>query len=295
MTEAKISPEFLRKIPIFSSLTELALAQIIQSPDNGIEEYAAKQTIVRESEIGTCMYVVLEGMVEVFIRGVGGGIGREICIATLKKGDFFGDQSLNTDSTGRRSASARALHPARVFRIAKKHVQLQLHRGGAEEEPAATEDDAPHTKTPIKQSEVAELIKGLRLFQSLKSSELESIDAWTNTISVGPGEFVLKESQKGDCLYVILEGTVEIFTFDEDGRVVLLATLGRGEHFGEQALMPGSSGQRNAYARTSGIARLIQVPKAYFRLLLNRDSALVQALQRIGEKQQTAIDQIQHK
>jgi CRP-like cAMP-binding protein len=294
MTKSKISPELLRKIPIFSSLTEQVLAQIIQSPDNRVEEYAAKQTIVRESEIGTCMYVVLEGMVEVFIRGAGGGIGREICIATLKKGDFFGDQSLNTDSTGRRSASVRALHPARVFRIDKKHVQLQLHRGGPDEEPAATED-IQSPAPPIKQSEAAELIKGLRLFQSLKPAELESIDTWTTTISVGPGEFVLKESQKGECLYVILEGTVEIFTFDDDGRVVLLATLGKGEHFGEQALMPGGSGQRNAYARTSGIARLIQVPKAYFRLLLNRDSALAQALQRIGEKQKTAIDQIQHK
>ena len=291
MTGTVITPEFLRKIPIFSSLSEDALAQVIQSPDNGVEEYAAKQTIIRESEVGTCMYVVLDGTVEVYVRAVG-GMGREVGIATLKQGDFFGDQSLNTDTTGRRTASVRALHPARVFRVDKKHVQLQLlHKGGEQE------DSGKSTRPPLsaKDKEVAELFKGLRLFQSLKPSELESIGTWTSISSVGPGEFVLKESEKGDCLYVILEGVVEIFTFDDDGKVVLLATLERGEHFGEQALMPGSSGNRNAYARTGNIARLIQVPKAYFRLLLNRDSELAQSLQRIGEKQKSVIDHIQHK
>ena len=290
MTGTVITPEFLRKIPIFSSLSEDALAQVIQSPDNGVEEYAAKQTIIRESEVGTCMYVVLDGTVEVYVRAVG-GMGREVSIATLKKGDFFGDQSLNTDTTGRRTASVRALHPARVFRISKKHVLLQLHKGDEQEDPG----NSTLPSLSAKDQEVAELFKGLRLFQSLKPSELESIGAWTSIASVGPGEFVLKESEKGDCLYVILEGVVEIFTFDDDGKVVLLATLERGEYFGEQALMPGSSGNRNAYARTSDIARLIQVPKAYFRLLLNRDSELAQSLKRIGEKQKSVIDHIQHK
>lgn len=286
MAEQKIDPTILRDIPIFQSLSDAELIQILQSEDNGIEEYEPKKNIVRESEIGTCMYVVLEGAVEVYLRGGGGAVGRDITLSTLRKGDFFGDQSLDSDSTGRRNASVRALYPTKVFRIDKKHVLLALH-GEVEE----SEDVTVPVMRP-EDREVRDLIEGLRLFQSLTEKELSTIGVWTKVIKVGPGDFVIKESEQGDCMYVVLEGEVEIFTFDDDGKIVMLATLTRGNHFGEQALMPGSSGERNAYARTRDIARLIQIPKAYFRLILNRDSDLAQTLLKAGSKQKDEITKI---
>ena len=81
----------------------------------------------------------------------------------------------------------------------------------------------------------------------------------------------------------MLDGTVEIFTLDDDGKITMLAEHGRGNYFGEQALLPGSSGKRNAYVRSNDKVRLIQVPKEYFRLVINRDSVLFEALQKIGE------------
>jgi CRP-like cAMP-binding protein len=286
MIEQQIDPAILRDIPIFQSLTDAELIQILRSEDNRIEEYDAKKNIVREAEVGTCMYVILEGAVEVYIRGGGGAVGRDITLATLRKGDFFGDQSLDTDTTGRRNASVRTMYPTKVFRIDKKHVMLALH-GEVEE----SEDVTIPVMRP-EDREVRELIEGLRLFQSLTEKELSTIGTWAKVINVGPGDFVIKETDKGDCMYIVLEGTVEIFTFDDDGKMVMLATLNRGNHFGEQALMPGSSGERNAYARTRDIARLIQIPKAYFRLILNRDSDLIETLQKAGTKQKDEITKI---
>lgn len=286
MNEQQIDPAILRDIPIFQALSDAELLQILRSEDNGIEEYEPKKSIVREAEIGTCMYVVLEGAVEVYIRGGGGAVGRDITLATLRKGDFFGDTSLDSDSTGRRNASVRAMYHTKVFKIDKKHVLLALH-GEVEE----SEDVTVPVMRP-EDREVRGLIEGLRLFQSLTEKELSSIGTWTKVIKVGPGDFVIKESEQGDCLYVVLEGTVEIFTFDDDGKMVMLATLQKGNHFGEQALMPGSSGERNAYARTKDAARLIQIPKAYFRLILNRDSDLINALQKVGSKQKDEITKI---
>lgn len=286
MTEQQIDRAILRDISIFHSLTDAELDQILRSEDNRIEEYEAKRNIIREAEVGTCMYVILEGAVEVYIRGGGGAIGRDITLATLRKGDFFGDQSLDTDSTGRRNASVRALYPTKVLRIDKKHVLLALH-GDVE----ASEDITVPVMRP-EDREVRDLIEGLRLFQSLTEKELSSIGVWTKVISVGPGDFVIKETEKGDCLYIVLEGTVEIFTFDDDGKMVMLASLARGNHFGEQALMPGSSGERNAYARTKDVARLIQIPKAYFRLILNRDSDLAETLAKAGNRQKDEITKI---
>ena len=286
MNEQQFDPAILRDIPIFQALSDAELNQILHSEDNRIEEYEPKKNIVREAEVGTCMYVILEGAVEVYIRGGGGAVGRDITLATLRKGDFFGDTSLDSDSTGRRNASVRAMYPTKVFKIDKKHVLLALHGEVEESEDVTVPIMRPEDK------EVRGLIEGMRLFQSLTEKELSTVGTWTKVIKVGPGDFVIKESEKGDCLYVVLEGTVEIFTFDDDGKMVMLATLMRGNHFGEQALMPGSSGERNAYARTKDAARLIQIPKAYFRLILNRDSDLINALQKAGSKQKDEITKI---
>ncbi|MEJ2761596.1 MAG: hypothetical protein P8126_08695, partial [Gammaproteobacteria bacterium] len=58
--QLSIDPSILRKIPLFSSLSNQELQQILKAPENGIEEYGMKKTIDKESEIGDCMYVVLD-------------------------------------------------------------------------------------------------------------------------------------------------------------------------------------------------------------------------------------------
>jgi len=291
MAEKFTDIKLLRKIPVLSALSDRELQQIINAPGNTIVEYKPKDLIIRESEIGDCMYVVLEGAVDVLIRGEGGGvIGREITIATLRAGDFFGEGSLSPDTTGRRKATVRAYLPTKLFRIDKKHVHVGVqdtHTGprGAAAGPAAKIED----------NEVKQLMKEMRMFESLKEEELATVDTWAEVIKVDPGEFVLKESESGMCLYVVLSGSVEIFTFDDADKIVILAEHMRGDYFGEQALLPGGTGKRNAYARTNGPTKLIKIPKAYFRLILNRDSVLSETLKKIGEAQKKEINQIQKK
>jgi CRP/FNR family transcriptional regulator, cyclic AMP receptor protein len=285
MTEQLNDPEILRHIPIFNSLSDSELTEILRSPENGIEEFEAKEVIIRESEIGDCMYVLLEGTVEVSIRSGSGG--REITVATLRAGDFFGDTSLLPDNTDRRNASVRVQQPCKLFRIDKKHVLVSV-LGKVDE----SEDITIQRKPPV-DSEVVELLKGMRLFNSLTDEELSNIGSWTEILIVGPGDFVLKESEEGDYLYVVLDGTVEIFTLDDDGKITILAEHSRGTYFGEQALLPGGTGKRNAYVRSNDEVRLIQVPKEYFRLVIKRDSVLFEALKKIGAEQRKEIDQIQ--
>ncbi len=285
MTENNISPSHLSKVPIFASLSDAELKEIINSPDNGYEEYDMKQGIIREEEIGDCMYVILEGTVEVSIRsGMG---GREITIATLREGDFFGEQSLLPGGTGRRNASVRALYPSKLFRIDKKHVLL--HVSGLDE----SEDVTTIPAFKAEEQEVRDMLGKLRLFQSLSEVELDSYRSWTEVVTVGPGDFVIKESEPGEHLYVVLDGIVEVFIIDEDGKINILARLEPGDYFGEQALMDGSSGERNAYVRTDDETRLIKIAKDYFKLALKRDSVLAMALSKVGESQKEEISKLE--
>ena len=280
-----ITPEYLKKVPIFASLSNAELKAIIDSPDNGYEEYGMKQGIIREAEIGDCMYVILEGTVEVSIKSSGGG--REIAIATLREGDFFGEQSLLPGGDGRRNASVRAFHPSKLFRIDKKHVLLNID--GIEE----SEDVTAIPKFKKEDQEVREILRNLRLFKSLADIELDSYPTWTEVMTVGPGEFIVKESEHGEHLYVILDGIVEVFMIDEDGKINILAKLNPGNYFGEQALLEDSDGERNAYVRTDNETRLIKVSKDYFKLALKRDSVLAEALRKTGEAQKQTISKLQ--
>jgi CRP-like cAMP-binding protein len=273
----------LKKIPIFSELSDSELQKILDAPENGIIEYGMKETIIKESEVGDCMYIVLDGTVEVLMRG----LGREIAIATLRPGDFFGEQALTVvDETGRRNATVKSMNMAKLFKIDKKFVRLSL--SGEQD----ISEDVTVPSTSSEKEQVKQLISGMRLFEALRDKELESIDTWTEVSNVGPGEFVIKESEKGNCLFVVLEGSVEIFTMDDNGEIAVLARHKKGGYFGEQSLLPGSTGKRTAFARANGQAKLIRIPKAYFRLILNRDSELADSLSQTGKEQQAQLNSL---
>ena len=306
-----LDPSLLKSIPIFRSLSQDLLQAILKAPENGIEEYPHKHMIIRESEIGDCMYIIIEGAVEVMIRAESSN--RDISIATLRPGDFFGERSLMPGSTGRRNATIKAMYDTKVFRIDKKYVLLSIKRDDFEldddeqvtiiknpapESAAKTESPkvvppvskpAPAVRPQFPPDEVRDTIMKIDLFKSLNRNELLSIHEWTEVANAGPGDFVLKESQPGDAMYVILDGDVEIFTLDSDGKVVILAHLHKGEYFGEQALMPDSKGRRSAFARSEKQSRLIKIPKDYFRIVLNRDSDLAKTLKQKHEEQKKKL------
>lgn len=282
MTDSLNDPELLRSIPLFKSLSDDDLINILNAPENGIEEYGQREIVVREAEVGDCMYIILDGYLEVSIRS--GSSDREVGIATLHPGDFFGEQSLLPWGSGRRNASVKALHSAKVFRIDKKYVLLSIKHDDEDIEDSESED-VTAINAKFEPDEVRDLIMDIRLFKSLNNQELATIRDWTEVVSFGPGDFVVKKFQKGKHLFVILDGTVEVFTLDDDGEIIILAELSTGEFFGEQALMPDAKGKRNAFVRANNKARLIKIPKEYFRLILTRDEKIAAELKKTQENQ----------
>ncbi|MCC6201726.1 MAG: cyclic nucleotide-binding domain-containing protein [Gammaproteobacteria bacterium] len=282
MTETEANIALLRSVPIFSSLTDRQLQHILESPDNGIVEFGPLEDIIHENEIGDCMYIILTGVVDVRMRTVG---GRDITIATLKPNEFFGEQALLPGSTGQRNATVRALKPCRLLRISKSDVVLGL----SHEEP-----DAPLPRTfenTSDQDRVRMLLRGVRLFRALSRKDLARVHEWTKVVSFEAGNLILREREAGDYMYVVLDGSVDVFVIDDDGKVVILAQLTRGHYFGEQALLPGVPGERNANVRANTAVTLVRVAKKYFQLILNHDNKLTLALREAGAEQRKKIQQ----
>lgn len=78
-------------------------------------------------------------------------------------------------------------------------------------------------------------------------------------IRVERGETIFKEGDDGDCMYVIVEGQVQIVR-DSGSSPVVLATLGEGAFFGEMAILHRTTRTATAVAVTDVELMTVQGP-----------------------------------
>ncbi len=274
-----LQPKHLRKLEIFSPLTETELQQFLDDPENGIEDYAPKEDIFHSTEIGECMYIILEGRVEVYLRG---GIDvREINVANLHAGEYFGENVVLSEKPIKRTASVRAdFVPTKVFRMDKQRA-LATIKG--------------HTNIwgRFPPDEVRDMIMSLPMFNSLYHEEIHAVPDWTQVITYKQNEFVFEASDPAEYMYVVLEGNIELLTLGSDGTFVVISEYNKGDYFGETELMLDGKEKYGLYTRASIESRIIKIPKEYFRLLLSRDSKLADKLNTIHQIKKLRIKHLQ--
>jgi CRP-like cAMP-binding protein len=85
------------------------------------------------------------------------------------------------------------------------------------------------------------------------------------------GEIIMKQGEKGNCMYVIQEGQVEIIR-EKDAKEMRLAIAGEGDFIGEMAIFESET--RSATVRALGEVRLITVDKENFIRRVNQDPSI---------------------
>ena len=89
-----------------------------------------------------------------------------------------------------------------------------------------------------------DVVRQAPLFAALDEEAAKALQSTMTRVEVPRGEAVFHEGDRGDRLYVIVEGKVKLGRASGDGRENLLAVLGPGEMFGELSLF--DPGPRNA-------------------------------------------------
>ena len=84
--------------------------------------YQDGEVIVRQEEVGDCMYVIQEGQVEVVLEKG----GKEVRLAVRGEGKFVGEMAIFEREV--RMATVRALGQARVLTIDKKNFLRRIHK-----------------------------------------------------------------------------------------------------------------------------------------------------------------------
>jgi len=92
------------------------------------------------------------------------------------------------------------------------------------------------------------------------------------------GEIIFREGEMGNQAYIVVTGTVEVFRYVE-GEKVSLASLRKGELFGEMALVDNSLRMATAVARER--TGVVIIPRVLFYQSLGESNTFVHALIRI--------------
>jgi CRP/FNR family transcriptional regulator, cyclic AMP receptor protein len=117
-------------------------------------------------------------------------------------------------------------------------------------------NDDPESNDQILSDE-AESLSRVALFRRLDREELEHLATRVEQVNFNAGETIFNENDKGDALYVVDSGSVQIWVLDEDATPVTLAELKPGDFFGELAVLDRGPRSTNATAITDiGLHRL---------------------------------------
>ena len=91
-----------------------------------------------------------------------------------------------------------------------------------------------------------------------------------------PGDYVFRQGDVGHEAYLIEDGKVEIVKRHTDESETVIGTVGRGEIFGEMALV--DAGPRMASARAAEQTALIVVSERMFQAKLGKADPFLRAL-----------------
>ena len=128
--------------------------------------------------------------------------------------------------------------------------------------------DNPGVLNPV---EVAVQIKSIPLFDCLSTRQLVDLAKVVHEETHPSGATVFREGDDGSCMYLIVEGGVEVIQGDKR-----LAELGPLDFFGEMALFEGRP--RAARVATRGVTRLLRLERHDLFALIDEIPAIAIAI-----------------
>jgi CRP/FNR family transcriptional regulator, cyclic AMP receptor protein len=122
-------------------------------------------------------------------------------------------------------------------------------------------------------------LRNIGIFGALPENVLEHLSATLQVIDVPPGTYLFREDDQADCMFVVLQGDMEVLKKSKSGTEARVAVLGPRDWFGEMSIIDVQA--RSASVMSVSPARLIRMTasdldrlyrfdvKAYALIVLN--------------------------
>ncbi len=122
----------------------------------------------------------------------------------------------------------------------------------------------------------AQRLRACALFAHVPERLLQQIGQGLRRRRFRRNEVIFHQGDPGDSLHIIAEGAVKIVLPSAEGEEAIIATLRKGDFFGELALLDGAP--RSATVTALEATETLVLPRQVFHDLLERDASLRDAL-----------------
>ncbi len=185
--------------------------------------YSSGEVIIQQGEPAHNFYILLEGIVEVFQENVNQS---PKLLARMKRGEYFGEIGLLQG--GKRTATVRAAKDSEVKVVAISQPLFQ----------AIMDHSGLTSSNIVRQLHRRTMSSYLaRAFPNIKPGYLENVATQINVLRYGANSYVVQSGEQAQCLYLILNGQVEILTQDSQGQEFYSHSLSSGDCFGDKELI----------------------------------------------------------
>ncbi|KAG7325544.1 hypothetical protein KOW79_011860 [Hemibagrus wyckioides] len=202
-------------------------------------EYDKESCIIKEGDVGSLVYVMEDGKVEVTKEGM------KLC--TMGPGKVFGELAILYNCT--RTATVQTLTNVKLWAIDRQCFQTIMMRTGL-----------------IKHAEYMEFLKSVPTFQGLAEEILSKLADVLEETHYSDGEYIIRQGARGDTFFIISKGKVNVTREDSPNDIVHLRGLGKGDWFGEKALQ--GEDIRTANVIAAGAVTCLVIDRDSFKHLI---------------------------
>lgn len=130
------------------------------------------------------------------------------------------------------------------------------------------------------QANIMKYLEKIALFSELTNEELTRIIIYIKVVKYRSGKIIIKEGALAESIYIIMSGSVQVFTKTMNSKRVILARLDEEDYFGEQAYLNNLI--RTASVRALTNVKLIKIKYNVLDHIFNRSSNFRHYLEKVS-------------
>ena len=264
----------LPDIPLFSSLEPEEFSAILDQLS--LRRFDVGDRIIREGERGDAFYIIARGRADVRKKDPS---GKEIQVATLEEGQFFGEFAYFNESERHASVIVREQMNA-----------LEIDREGL----SRITEQYPRIREVLRDFYRERLLNSLfaisPLFQPFSPEEKRELIRQFEPKSYDAGSIIIRQGTEGQGLFLILAGQVVVNVKALNGEMHEVALLSEGSFFGEISLIEESSTTANCLAADD--TEVFWLPRKAFKELVMMHPRLLDVVAEFSEKRKASTDRL---
>ncbi|XP_059098245.1 cGMP-dependent protein kinase, isozyme 2 forms cD4/T1/T3A/T3B-like isoform X6 [Tigriopus californicus] len=207
-------------------------------------EYTRGSLIIKEGDVGSIVYVMEEGKVEVSREGK--------FLSILPAGKVFGELAILYNC--KRTATIKAATDCKLWAIERQVFQTIMMRTSL-----------------MRQEEHTKFLKSVPSFMNLPEETLNKLADVLEETTYAQGDYIVRQGAGGDTFFIISKGRVKVTKHDsEKNDEKFIRNLHKGDFFGEKALQGEEKRTANIVADdVEGVTCLVIDRESFHHLISN--------------------------